>query len=99
MQFARWVGARHEAGHAIAALGLGMPVYHPVFVSYAMPNINRQWSIKYPQTFEKGMIIAYESLEGEHRVAGVRLEHMVVVTENGAEILDYFPGEEIIPVG
>jgi Xaa-Pro aminopeptidase len=83
-----------EIGH-----GLGMPVVSPCFVSYGMPNINRQWSLEYPQPFEKGMVIAYESLEGEHRVGGVRLEHMVVVTDDGCEILDHFPKEEISVVG
>lgn len=83
-----------EIGH-----GLGMPVLSPCFVSYGLPNINRQWSLKYPQPFEKGMVIAYESLEGEHRVGGVRLENMVVVTDDGCEILDHFPRDEIIVVG
>ena len=82
-----------EIGH-----GLGMPVLAPCNVSYGLPNINRQWSLKYPQPFEKGMVIAYESLEGEHRVAGVRLEHMVVVTDTGSEVLDHYP-REIIVVG
>jgi Xaa-Pro aminopeptidase len=83
-----------EFGH-----GLGMPVLYPVYVPYAMPNINRQWSLEHPQPFEKGMVIAYESLEGEHRVGGVRLEHMVVVTDGEAEVLDHFPRDEIIVVG
>lgn len=82
-----------EIGH-----GLGMPVLSPCNVSYGMPNVNRQWSLKYPQPFEKGMVIAYESLEGEHRVAGVRLEHMVVVTDNGSEVLDHFP-RDIMVIG
>jgi Xaa-Pro aminopeptidase len=38
-------------------------------------------------------------LEGEHRVSGVRLEHMVVVTDDGSEILDHYPRNEIIVVG
>lgn len=83
-----------EFGH-----GLGMPVAYPVLVPYAIPNINRQWSLEYPQPFEKGMVLAYESLEGEHRIAGVRLEHMVVVTDDGSEILDHFPRDEIMVVG
>ncbi len=83
-----------EIGH-----GLGMPVLSPCYVSYGMPNINRQWSLKHPQPFEKGMVIGYESLEGEHRVCGVRLENMVVVTDDGCEILDHFPRDEIKVIG
>ena len=83
-----------EFGH-----GLGMVVSYPVNVPYAIPNINRQWSLKHPQPFEKGMVIGYESLEGEHRVAGVRLEHMVVVTDDGSEVIDHFPRDEIMVVG
>ncbi|OGP55570.1 MAG: hypothetical protein A2162_06915 [Deltaproteobacteria bacterium RBG_13_52_11b] len=83
-----------EFGH-----GLGMPCPYPVFVPYGMPNINRQWSLKHPQPFEKGMVIGYESLEGQHRVCGVRLEHMVVVTDGEAEIMDHFPRDEIMVVG
>jgi porphobilinogen deaminase len=40
--------------------------------------------------------LAVECREGEHRVGGTRLENMMVVTKNGAEIMDYFPREEIL---
>ena len=83
-----------EMGHGVGLVGLA-----PNTVHYNMPVINRQWSLKHPQPFEKGMVIAYESIEGEHRVGGVRLENMVAITENGAEIMDYFPRDEIIVVG
>ena len=82
-----------EIGH-----GLGMPVQAPARVPYGMPVVNRQWSLRHPQPFEKGMIIAYESLEGVRRVGGCRLEDMVVVTDDGCEVLDHFPRDEIIPV-
>jgi len=65
-------------------------------VHYNWPIINRQWSLQYPQVFEPGMVIAVEALEGEHRVGGVRMENMVVVTENGAEIIVHFPRDEIL---
>ena len=61
-----------------------------------MPIINRQWSFDHPQVFEEGMTIAVESREGETRVGGVRLEDMVVVTKNGAELIDYFPRDQIL---
>ena len=41
----------------------------------------------------------YESLEGEHRVGGARLENTVVVTKDGAEIIDHFPRDEILVAG
>jgi len=76
-----------EIGHGI---GLGTST------GYDMPIINRLWSFKHPQVFEEGMTIAVESREGETRVGGVRLENMLVVTKDGAEIMDHFPREEIL---
>lgn len=72
-----------EIGH-----GIGL-------AQYELPVINRQWSLQHPQVFEPGMTFALECREGEFRVGGVRLENMLVVTENGAEVLDYMPRDEI----
>ena len=77
-----------EIGHGI---GMGGPRGN-----YDIPIINRQWSLKYPQPFEEGMAIAVESREGEHRVGGVRLENMVIVTKDSASIIDHFPRDEIL---
>ncbi len=65
---------------------------------YEMPVINRQWSLAHPQVFEPGMVIAIESREGEAGKGAVRLEDMVIVTENGAEIVDRFPRDTITAV-
>ncbi len=95
----KW-GYKHEAevltvewGH-----GIGLTSMLPASVHYNWPIINRQWSLKHPQVFEPGMVMAVESLEGEHRVGGVRLEHMVLITEDGPQILDHFPADEILAV-
>jgi Xaa-Pro dipeptidase len=77
-----------EIGHGIGMGGAGG--------NYDIPIINRQWSLKYPQTFEEGMAIAVECRDGVHRVGGVRLENMVIVTKDGAEIIDHFPRDEIL---
>ncbi|MEK7783011.1 MAG: M24 family metallopeptidase, partial [Candidatus Binatota bacterium] len=77
-----------EIGHGIGLGGGGSS-------GYDIPIINRQWSFKFPQVFEEGMTIAVESREGETRAGGVRLENMLVVTKDGAEIMDHFPRDEI----
>ncbi|MFC1964925.1 M24 family metallopeptidase [Chloroflexota bacterium] len=75
-----------EIGH-----GIGLSAYEP-------PVIQRVWSLDHPQPFEKGMIIAVESREGEPFVGGVRLEEMVVVTDTGCEVITRWPCKELIAV-
>jgi len=76
---------------------LTMEIGHGIGLNlYEMPVINRQWSIKHPQVFEVGNCMAVESREGEWRVGGARIEDMIVVTENGAEIINRMPRDELI---
>jgi Xaa-Pro aminopeptidase len=63
---------------------------------YERPTFSRYVSLRYPEVFEPGMTLAVEAHKGERRVGGVRIEDMVLVTENGAEIVNHWPREEIV---
>jgi len=83
-----------EFGHGIGLVNAGSR-----FVHYNPPIINRQWSFEHPEEIQPGMVIAVEGIEGKHRESGVRLETMVVITENGPEALDFYPRHEILAAG
>jgi Xaa-Pro aminopeptidase len=74
-------------------------VGHGIGFTYDEPIISRIWSLRHPQVFEPGMVIAVEGREGESGYGGVRFEEMVVVTETGHEIITEWPSDEILPVG
>ncbi|MEO3861463.1 M24 family metallopeptidase [Acrocarpospora sp. B8E8] len=80
-----------EFGHGIGLVNAGSR-----FVHYNPPIINRQWSFEHPEEIQPGMVIAVEGIEGVHRKQGVRLETMVVITENGPEAVDFYPRHEIL---
>ena len=88
---ASYWGYKDEAELLTMEIGHGLGIF-----SYGPPIINRQWSLKHPQVFEEGMVLGVESREGEFRYGGVRLENMVVVTKDGAEIIDHMPREHIL---
>ena len=69
------------------AHGLGLQLYEP-------PLIWRGLSPDHPIEIEAGMTMAVETMQPADR-QGVRVEEMVVVRENGVEILSEWPVEEI----
>ena len=69
------------------AHGLGLQLYE-------VPLIWRGLSPDHPIKIEEGMTMAVETMQPADR-QGVRVEEMVVVRENGVEILSQWPVEEI----
>jgi Xaa-Pro aminopeptidase len=66
--------------------------------NYEQPLVARAFSLEDPQPFEKGMVLAFETQEGELGLGGVRLEEEVLVTDNGCEVITRWPHENIITV-
>ena len=69
------------------AHGLGLQLYE-------VPLVWRGLSPEHPIEIEEGMTMAVETMRPADR-QGVRVEEMVVVRENGVEILSQWPVEEI----
>jgi len=72
------------------AHGLGLQLYE-------VPLIWRGLSPDHPIEIEEGMTMAVETMEPADR-QGVRVEEMVVVRENGVEVLSQWPVEEITTI-
>lgn len=75
-----------EVGHGIGLSNHEYPFFKPA------------WSKDYPLEFEKGMVMAIECREGENFVGGVRLEEVVLVTDNGCDVFGNWPGDTLIVV-
>ncbi len=63
---------------------------------YEYPQINRLWSFDYPMTLEKGMTMAVEAMEFDPEVGRTKLEEMIVVGEEGAEIMTRMPVKDMM---
>jgi Xaa-Pro aminopeptidase len=95
---AKFMAPASKWGYKDEAEVLTVEIGHGIGIGgYNMPVIARQFSLKHPMPILEGMTIAIEALEGEHRVGGVRLEDMIIVAKNGAELLDHMPREQIWP--
>lgn len=86
-----------ELGYPTELDCLSMDICHGIgLISYEEPIINRLDSFNYPQELLPGMVIAVETIYGEKGVGGARLEDMVIVTEDGCEIIDRTPRDHIL---
>jgi Xaa-Pro dipeptidase len=65
---------------------------------YDQPVISRIWSLDHPVEIQPGMVFALETQHGKVHEFGVRLEEMLVVTDDGHELITSFPLDEITVV-
>lgn len=54
------------------------------------------WSLDYPMTIEKGMTMAVEAMEFDPMIGRTKLEEMIVVTDDGAEIFTRMPVKDMM---
>ena len=96
----KWPSAKEAWGYeeedqAAANLwghGLGL-------AQYDRPVISRIWSLDYPEEIKPGMVFALETQHGKVHEFGVRLEEMLLVTDDGHELLSSYASDQIINAG
>jgi Xaa-Pro aminopeptidase len=66
---------------------------------YDQPVISRIWSLDHPQEIKPGMVFALETQHGKMFDHGVRLEEMLIVTDDGYDMVSTYKSHEIIEAG
>ena len=84
------IGLSNEAEAFALQLGHGVGITH-----WAKPVISRLFSMEHPEEIREGMVLALETYCGSGN-DGVRIEEMLVVTEDGYRMLTKFPSEKLI---
>jgi Xaa-Pro aminopeptidase len=63
---------------------------------YEYPLIDRMFSLDHPMTIEKNMTMAVEAMEFDQQVGRTKLEEMIVVGDEGAEIMTKMPVKDMM---
>lgn len=77
-----------EAFGLAFAHGLGVGLWE-------RPIVHRAFSLDHPVELKEGMVIAFETYDGEG-INGARIEDEVVITKDGPEVISKFPCDELI---
>jgi len=77
-----------EAFGLAFAHGLGVGLWE-------RPMVHRAFSIEHPVELQEGMVLAFETYDGEG-TDGARIEDEVVITSEGPQVISKFPADELI---
>jgi Xaa-Pro aminopeptidase len=77
-----------EAFGLAFAHGLGVGLWE-------RPVVSRSFSMEHPVELKEGMVMAFETYDGEG-IDGARIEEEVVITSDGPKVISKFPSDELI---
>ena len=90
-----WPGAK-ELGLSNEAEAFALQVGHGIGITHwGKPVTSRFFSFDHPEVYEEGMVMAFETYNGEGN-DGARIEEQFVVTKDGVRMLSKFPSSELI---
>jgi Xaa-Pro dipeptidase len=90
-----WPGAQ-DLGLSNEAEAFALQVGHGIGITHwGKPVTSRFFSFDHPETYEEGMVMAFETYCGEGN-DGARIEEQFVVTKDGVRMLSRFPSKDLI---
>ncbi len=90
-----WPGAK-DLGLTTEMEAFALQVGHGIGITHwGKPVTSRAFSFDNPETYEEGMVMAFETYCGQGN-DGARIEEQFVVTKDGIRMLSKFPSSELI---